>query len=141
MIEKGTQFGEAIFKTISMKILNEEEIETAMAVIDAAIKKRAEKMPTEQDALAQMFEAYQRLKELGWNDAIYCPKDGTRFLAIESGSTGTHECSYEGKWPDGRWWVYGGDMWPSRPILWKPYNAELTGYTRRLLTKGKKCQL
>lgn len=85
---------------------------------------RARKMPDEKAALVQMFEAFTRLKELGWNEAIYCPKDGSMFSAIEAGSTGTHKCSYTGEWPNGKWWVYDGDIWPARPILWKPLKAD-----------------
>jgi hypothetical protein len=78
----------------------------------------------ERAALLKMFEAYQELKRLGWNDAIYCPKDGSMFLVIEPGSTGVHLAKYEGSWPDGHWWVYDGDAWPSRPCLWKPRARE-----------------
>lgn len=70
--------------------------------------------------LKTMFEAYQALKACGWKEAMYCPKDGTRFLAIEAGSTGVHVCYYQGEWPDGHWWIEAaGDPWPARPILWK----------------------
>ncbi len=82
---------------------------------------RAEAMPDERSALVAMFEAFQRLKELGWSEAIYCPKDGTVFDAIEAGSTGIHDCHYIGEWPNGSWELIGdGDLWPSRPILWRP---------------------
>lgn len=82
---------------------------------------RAGKLPDEQACLDAMFEAYQRLKELGWNDACYCPKDGTVFSVIEAGSTGTFDCHYQGEWPDGSWWTHDkGDLWPSDPILFKP---------------------
>jgi hypothetical protein len=80
---------------------------------------RAKLMPTERDAITLMFDCYQRLKELGWNDACYCPKDGTPFDAIEAGSSGIHDCHYEGDWPTGRWWISDGDLWPSRPILFR----------------------
>lgn len=91
--------------------------------VEEANAKRAADMPTEQDALRAMVEAHHRLKELGWNDAIYCPKDGTQFLAIEPGSGGVHECHYSGEWPTGGWWIAeAGDLWPSRPCLWKAMN-------------------
>jgi hypothetical protein len=81
---------------------------------------RALLMPTEQDALKAMFRAWQRLHDLGWRDASYCPKDGSVFKAIEAGSTGVHDCHYDGEWPTGRWWVHApGDLCPSRPILFK----------------------
>jgi hypothetical protein len=71
-------------------------------------------------ALVRMMSAFQELKALGWNDAIYCPKDGSPFHVIEAGSTGVHVAHYEGEWPSGRWWIHeAGDLWPSRPVLWK----------------------
>lgn len=91
-----------------------------MDAVDDRTKKRATLMPDEQAAISMLFEAYLRLKELGWNEAIYCPKDGLEFLAIEPGSTGQHTCTYSGEWPTGSWWIHAdGDMWPSRPILFK----------------------
>lgn len=82
--------------------------------------KRAADMPTERDALEAMHAAFTRLQELGWRDAVYCPKDGTLFLSIEAGSTGIHDTHYEGTWPKGSWWVHdAGDLWPSRPCLFK----------------------
>jgi len=82
---------------------------------------RAVLMPDVQSAIKHMFDGYLRLKELGWNDAIYCPKDGSIFEVIEPGSTGIHRCHYEGKWPTGSWWVHDddGDMGPSRPVLFR----------------------
>lgn len=85
----------------------------------ASEEKRAKDMPTEQDALQAMFSAYQRLRELGWKEAMYCPKDGSVFDAIEVGSTGIHECIYQGEWPDGCWWSYDGEMWPMSPCLYR----------------------
>lgn len=61
--------------------LYEDEAQALMAACDAADKKRAEDMPDEKAAVAAMFEAWLRLKELGWREAEYCPKDGTPFLA------------------------------------------------------------
>lgn len=88
--------------------------------IEAKRKARAEAMPDEQSALVAMHDAYDRLRELGWRQAIYCPKDGTWFDAIEAGSTGIHDCHYHGEWPNGSWWVAeAGDLWPSRPILFR----------------------
>jgi len=87
---------------------------------EAARERRAVSMPTERDALLIMTEAYHRLHELGWQDAIYCPKDGTIFDSISAGSTGIHECYYDGQWPDGSWWLHDDeDVWPAYPILWR----------------------
>lgn len=77
--------------------------------------------PEEKTALEAMWQQYDALRKLGWREAIYCPKDGSVFLAIDAGSTGVFECHYDGEWPKGTWWIHdGGDLWPARPILWKP---------------------
>ncbi len=96
--------------------------EKIWAEAEAAEAKRAVDMPTEQDAIRVMLSAYHRLTKLGWRDAIYCPKDGSTFDVIEAGSGGIHECHYQGEWPKGTWWVSdGGDLWPSRPILFRTH--------------------
>lgn len=91
-----------------------------MALVNAQRAKREADMPTEKDALSVMHLAHIRLRELGWSDAIYCPKDGSRFEVIEAGSTGVFTCHYSGTWPEGSWWIEdAGDLWPSRPILYR----------------------
>lgn len=95
------------------------------AAAEAAKQRRSVDMPTEDDALRTMFTAWQRLKELGWREIMYCPKDGVRFLSVEAGSTGQHVTWYDGQWPTGSWWVEsGGDTWPAHPIMWKPMPIE-----------------
>ena len=94
----------------------------------AAEAERATLMPTERDAIVAMWSAFQRLRELGWREAVYCPKDGTVFDAIEAGSTGIFPCHYGGEWPSGHWWAEdGGDLWPSRPILFRERPSEGEG--------------
>jgi hypothetical protein len=100
--------------------LRASEAEAMIASAEAARDKREATMPTEAAAISQMFQAYQRLRELGWREAIYCPKDGTEFSVIEPGSTGIHRCTYSGDWPNGSWWIHDGDTWPARPCLWRP---------------------
>jgi hypothetical protein len=92
-----------------MKTVTKEEMDALLTELDDQKAARTAKMPTERDALLQMFEARQRLEELGWRDAIYCPKDGSEFSAIEFGSTGVHLCTYSGEWPTGSWLVHDGD--------------------------------
>ena len=90
------------------------------ARIEAEDAERKERIPDEASALRLMMDAYVRLKDMGWNDIIYCPKDGTVFDSISIGSTGVHPCHYEGKWPGGSWWVFdGGDLWPAHPDLFR----------------------
>jgi len=66
---------------------------------------RAERMPDEQAAIRALWDAHQRLKELGWHEPQYCPKDGTQFKVIELGSTGIFDCYYQGDWPKGHYMV------------------------------------
>lgn len=84
------------------------------------LAERAVRLPDERSAIEAMFEAFDRLRELGWGEAIDCPKDGSSFHVIEPGSTGIHRAHYSGKWPDGSWWVEDdGDLAPSHPILYR----------------------
>jgi hypothetical protein len=97
--------------------------EGAEQLLNAAKKQqqwRADMMPSIDDALSMMTQAYHRLKELGWREAMYCPKDGSTFEVIECGSTGIFNCHYNGKWPNGWWISEDGDLWPSHPVLWRP---------------------
>ena len=104
--------------------LNAEKIWAAVQAKKIAL---AEAMPNDQVALDSMFDAYIRLKDLGWREAIYCPKDGTLFDVMEAGSTGIHTCHYEGEWPTGSWWVHhDDDLWPSRPILFREKQNDRT---------------
>lgn len=93
------------------------------ALLDQIARHRsamANALPSERECLRVMFGAWERLQELGWRAIMYCPKDGTVFDSISAGSTGIHDCYYEGKWPSGRWWVLdGGDLWPANPIMWR----------------------
>lgn len=100
--------------------LTREQAAALWKSIEEGKKQRAESMPTEADCLRVMTDAWHRLHELGWNDAMYCPKDGTIFDSISAGSTGIHDCYYQGTWPDGSYWVFdGGDLWPAHPILFR----------------------
>lgn len=96
--------------------LYQHEADTIMAQVEANDKRRKELMPDEESARKLLFDAYIRLKEFGWNDAIYCPKDGRSFEVIECGSTGIHPCTYQGEWPKGSWWI---EDCPSRPVLFR----------------------
>lgn len=102
--------------------LTRAEGEAMWAAVEKARADRTAAMPDEKSALNALHEAYTRLKELGWREAIYCPKDGTMFHAIEAGSTGIHDCRYWGEWPNGGWNVVDEhDAYPSHPILFRLY--------------------
>lgn len=100
--------------------LDREEFDRLLEGIERAKLAREKMMPDEASAIDLMHQCYLRLKELGYNDAVYCPKDGSIFKAIEAGSSGIHDCSYDGEWPSGSWYVHAyDDLWPTRPILFK----------------------
>lgn len=80
---------------------------------------RSRHKPTDDEfaQLVALCRAYRQLIDLGWRESMYAPRDGLTFLAIEVGSTGIHECHQDA---DGHFWIYDGDVWPAKPILWKP---------------------
>lgn len=106
--------------------MTREELDAIWGSIADAAKRRKKNLPTEQHCLRAMFDAYQRLKELGWNDMMYAPKDGQLVESVSFGSTGIHPASYSGDWPNGTWWVHdAGDLWPSTPVMYRITEAEL----------------
>ena len=101
-------------------ILTADERDALWAQIEAAKTKRATDMPDEKAAIEAMMQAHERLRELGWSDAIYCPKDGSEFNVIEAGSVGIFRCRYQGEWPTGSFMLFDdGDCYPSQPILYR----------------------
>jgi hypothetical protein len=117
----GARDPETGFPQLRHEPLTRSEADALLASVEAAKKQRDELMPDERAAIKLFFDAWLRLKDFGWGEAIYCPKDGSPFEVIEAGSTGTHRCRYEGEWPTGSWWVEDGDIWPSRPVLFRLY--------------------
>lgn len=111
--------------------LTRAEGDRIMAAVDAAIADRAARLPTAEDAVRAMFDAWQRLTELGWKDSRYAPPDGDLKRTVSVGSSGIHEAYCEPR-PDGRaasekkWWWHPseGDLWPHSPILYLPTDAE-----------------
>jgi hypothetical protein len=94
--------------------LTRAEGDALWAASEASNKSRQERMPDEKASIDALFDAWQRLKEFGWNDACYCPKDGSRFKVIELGSTGIFDCYYHGEWPDGMYMVSDDrDVYPT----------------------------
>lgn len=94
------------FPILRHEPLTRAEGEALWEAAKKAGRERAERMPDEKAAISALWDAHQRLKELGWREPMYCPKDGSRFNVIELGSTGIFEGAYRGTWPDGSW-----DMW------------------------------
>lgn len=112
-------FYEGAVKGFRHEPLTRTEADAIMAAADAQQKARAEAMPTEEAAVRALADAVHRLRELGWRDSCYAPKD-VPILMIEPGSSGIHRGTQDGEWPNQRFWIHdAGDMWPSRPCLFK----------------------
>lgn len=79
------------------KALTSDEAKAIWQQIEASTKERAEKMPDAESALRSMISAEERLKELGWRDARYCPRDESEFAVCEIGSTGMWKAFYSGE--------------------------------------------
>lgn len=119
--------------------LTADEAKALWEASEAAQAKSEADFPDEQAALREMCRAHHRLKDFGWRDAIYCPKDGSEFEAIEAGSTGIHRCRYDGAWPKGAWWILAdGDLWPSRPILFRLLPEAQAEYDRKMAEAAKR---
>lgn len=105
----------------------------------------AERIPDEPAAIRAMFDGWQRLKELGWRDGKYAPRDGSRFRTIEVGSTGIFDGDCTGEWPHCTWTTYDEhDAYPSSqaPALFKlsaedqmKYDAKMEGAKARYHAK------
>lgn len=109
------------FPALRHEPLKRSEADALWARAEASRIARETAMPDEKSAISHMWDGWYRLKDFGWREVIYCPKDGTHFQVIEAGSTGIHDCNYQGEWPNGSWLLYDGDVWPSRPILFRLY--------------------
>jgi len=103
---------------MSCKPISKEDAEALWERLEESRRARAAKLPTEHDALNAMFEAFDRLRELGWKEAMYAPRD-TPLEVIEMGSTGIHKAQRGLRDGDDRFWIFDGDCWPSKPCLYR----------------------
>lgn len=104
--------------------LHKSEADAIFAACEAADKKRRDQMPDSMAAISTLHDAITRLRDEGWREGIYCPKDGSEFAVIEFGSTGIFSGVYMGQWPKG-YVIMGGCSTDPHGILWKP-QAHLT---------------
>ena len=104
-IDTGERDPETGFPLTRREPLTRSEGDALWASAQAAKAARIERMPDEKAAINALWDAHQRLKELGWKEPQYCPKDGSSFKVIELGSTGIFDCYYKGEWPDGYYMV------------------------------------
>lgn len=118
-----------------------EEFQSILDAIDQARARRAALMPDQQTAIRALYEAFDRLRELGWREGIYSPKDGSEFEIIEAGSTGIFQCRYLGEWPDGYWITTDDrDAYPSSapPMLFRLFPAAEAARKARIAAAAAK---
>lgn len=96
--------------------LSADEAKAMWDAFERAQAKRARRLPNTHSALSALSSARERLRELGWSDSRYCPKDGSQFAICETGSTGIWSAfSFEE-------YIHYSDSvtTPGRSTLWKP---------------------
>lgn len=137
------ELGESGFPLMRHEPLTRAEADALWEACERERENRAARMPNEQAAIRALFDAWQRLKELGWNDGRYCPKDGTHFRVIELGSTGIFDCVCGGEWPDRTWTTFDGlDAYPSSraPAMFRLYPEDEAAYKARMKEAADKHQ-
>lgn len=129
------EIGESGFPVFRHEPLTRAEADALLEASDKHRAERAARMPDERSAIRAMFDAYDRLRELGWCEGIYSPRDGTVFKIIELGSTGIFDCDCHGEWPDCTWTTYDAhDAYPSSkpPALFKLLPEDQAKYDARM---------
>lgn len=81
--------------------LSHDEAKALWDAVEDQKRRRAELMPASGDALSMICTAKERMREPGWQEAKYCPKDGEEFAVIEWGCSGIFPAVYHGEWPTG----------------------------------------
>jgi hypothetical protein len=110
-VDTGEICPETGFPKLRHEPMTRAEAATLWEAVERQKQARNERMPDEQSAINALFDAWVRLKDFGWREPSYCPKDGRPFNVIELGSTGIFEGAYRGEWPNGSW-----DMWDDRDM-------------------------
>ena len=85
---------------------------------DKELSARAEKSHRN---MGEIHALTTEMRNDGWKDICYCPKDGSVFWAWSPVMPNPYRCKYDGEWPNGKWWaLMDGDIWPDQPVLFKP---------------------
>lgn len=119
------------FPKLRHEPLTRAEGEAMLEAAKAAEAERAVRMPDEQAAIKAMHDAWLRLKQLGWREGMYAPRDGATFKVIEVGSTGIFDCDYS----HGYWTTYDEhDAYPSSqyPAMFKLLPEDQAKYDARM---------
>lgn len=77
--------------------------------------------------IEKLTAAFQALQNLGFQQIMYAPTDGTEIEVIELGSSGIHKAHHM---DSGFWVASHGDLWPSRPVLWRKIKQPLSSEDR-----------
>jgi len=77
----------------------------------------AQRKRAKADYTMQLIEQLlEDMRQAGWRDVVSCPKDGRVFEAWKPQHPKWYICSYEGDWPDGRFYHHvNGVMFPDLP--------------------------
>lgn len=87
-------------------------------------RERADHLPTTNHCVVALLQTVERLREIGWRDACYAPKDRS-FDAIVMGGSGVHRCQWLGGTAGG-WFIEDtNDWWPAQIVVWREI-GELT---------------
>ena len=112
------------------------EADQILAAVDAARERRAATFPTPEACARGLWDAWYRLKELGWKEARYAPPDGREKQTVSIGSSGIHSarCMARTDREGENWWWAdeAGDTWPHSPTLYLPDEQETTEYNARM---------
>lgn len=139
--DTGERSSETGFPILRHEPLTRAEGEAMWAHAKQREAERAERMPDEKAAIGALWDAHQRLRELGWKEPCYCPKDGTRFKVIELGSTGIFDCYYQGEWPNGHYMVMDEhDCYPTSTgvAMYRLYPEDEAKYKQRMAVAAAK---
>lgn len=147
------EIGEQGFPVLRHEPLTRTEGEAIWKRVEEQKTKRATDVPDEKSAINAMFDAWLRLKELGWREGMYAPKDGSTFKIVELGSTGIFDCYSHGDWPYCMWFTSDEhDIYPSSqaPAMFRllpedqaKYDARMAEakarYSRETINKDRPC--
>jgi hypothetical protein len=114
--------------------LSADEAKGMWEAIERSAADRAERIPTSLVALKILSEAKDRMRELGWRDGRYCPRDGRQFAVCEIGSTGMWHGFWTSSQTDEGLICYADCVSSPREMFFKPLD-KLTDEENALAAK------
>lgn len=113
--------------------LSADEAKSLWDSIEKATAERAVRLPDAHACLAAMSSASSRMKELGWRESTYCPRDGSLFAVCEIGSTGMWTANFSGEYI-----IYADCVKkPGRHMFFKPLDMLDEGEKARVFNGDK----